>query len=60
LSLFGQFGDKFFKKIGETLFVLQKRKQNYLKLVLLCHAGILYGLHIDTFVVNICAKMGHF
>jgi hypothetical protein len=25
-----------------------------------CYAGILYGLHIDTFLVNICAKMGHF
>jgi hypothetical protein len=25
-----------------------------------CYAGILYGLHIDTFLVNICSKMGHF
>jgi hypothetical protein len=57
LSLFGNLAIQLKKKVGEPFFVFQKRKtiQNWF-----CYAGILYGLHIDTFLVNICAKMGHF
>jgi hypothetical protein len=58
LSLFGQFGNTILKKILVNLFLLcknvRKTFQNWF-----CYAGILYGLHIDTFLVNICDKMGH-
>jgi hypothetical protein len=59
LSIFGQFGDtiKFFFLVNLYLFC-----KNVLKTIQIwfCYAGIVYGLHIDTFMVNICAKMGHF
>jgi hypothetical protein len=58
LSLFGQFGATIKNKFGETFLFcknVSKTIQNWF-----CYAGILYGLHIDTFLVNICGKMGHF
>jgi hypothetical protein len=35
--------------------VINYRYQNWL-----CYTGILYGVHIDTFLVNICTKMGDY
>jgi hypothetical protein len=58
--VFGFFGGQFW----DTIFFVDC-KQNDLKLIfceiqnLSGFAGIAYGVHIDTFLVGICAKRGY-